>query len=1098
MTSESPSRFEMSFVALPVTQSWETPRGSSRVSRDGPDAHDTATVEIEPPPIPDGKLPGADTPIAVWKSYGKAKECLTVLLVHEAAERVNKGASDHSLVVRNHKRPGKQQWLDVGARNKTCRIKTTLFSSKGEFNLFTLHVQPAGEGSKPPPGKRQKFVVDSPWERGGVVMLSICEASLLLEDVKGGRTTQNFTDSELQSLRVKSEYEPPKFRHGVVISDRKILFAVEARSNLSTVLKDLVTSGLTLGLSVWKTEASVLDLARHSWALETVGNSALANYVADPRLSWQCNSSSQRDALKALYADEVGQYTDILSNKLTPEQMAIPAVLGSRVAVRASSRWKQRECRESGVAKSARLGTRRWSHLDTPLFLCVQGPPGSGKSTTIVGVVNHCLSLVRSTAFTSPDSGFVLRNHPRFLITAPTNYATDELLVRFSGDRKFSRCVTDLSSQARQTNVGRALSSFLECCALIRMGKQSKDQRQEVVERLEDNLLSRAAKSVRTSIQSVEEQIRDVERQVCRVDATLSVLAGVTRKAELYEAGTTENTILIDGVPCTLQGDVPSGLARAKALDAALRKEGEELKQVRDSLDRDKARISAIFRMQNNEVDATYMRMLMFCNAICVFSTCDGAANLKDAPRLAAAAPEAFDAAAFDLVLVDEAARCTIPQLLVPVAVAHQMKRNVLDERGRLFDVCAVGDPAQNAATVSSRHPAVQKVLPKSFLERALDLLRAECDAAKTHNKTPPWTPSFITLLTRQFRMHPFISEFPRNRFYAGKLKDGLAFSNFDRPWHFQSESVNRAIAGGNIIRRSRGGLGPLLFIATDLPSRPAGHRGVPATANSVNVFQAKEFSKSRFQHSRGNIGEALVVVRVLVALAKLLVCDRHDRGAGEFDAQHQHAARRKPSVLILAPYQLQRVFIEELLSIRADTGPGGRLKRTAGANLREIFGGCEGVDFDRLQFPLAAVQVGRSPVVSGPGITSKDSLSFLAEMCSSIPVLHDCFEITVSTVDSSIGREVDIVLLSKVADDSEFLKDDKRMCVGLTRASSLLVVCGQVGDISSMHSEADSWKLFARHCHEKGFLVSVQEVLEYLDIIIADHQHYDRGLLRP
>ena len=129
----------------------------------------------------------------------------------------------------------------------------------------------------------------------------------------------------------------------------------------------------------------------------------------------------------------------------------------------------------------------------------------------------------------------------------------------------------------------------------------------------------------------------------------------------------------------------------------------------------------------------------------------------------------------FDLLLIDEAARASIPQLLVPLP-------QCIVRRPHSFDFVAVGDPAQNAATVISDDKDVQKVLGFSLLERSKDLADAET--------TPCWPPFRLNLLDMQFRLHPAISKFPRAAFYDSKVVNGLPDSHFRLPWHLEEESL--------------------------------------------------------------------------------------------------------------------------------------------------------------------------------------------------------------------------------------------------------------------------------------------------------------------
>lgn len=113
-----------------------------------------------------------------------------------------------------------------------------------------------------------------------------------------------------------------------------------------------------------------------------------------------------------------------------------------------------------------------------------------------------------------------------------------------------------------------------------------------------------------------------------------------------------------------------------------------------------------------------------------VFTTLNGSGH----PSLESAAP-------FPILVVDEAAQCTEPSVLIPF------------RRGCEHCVL-VGDPQQLPATVFSQKAALRNY-DRSLFER-LTLLGNE-----------PY------LLNVQYRMHPSISQFPNSEFYRGLLSDG-------------------------------------------------------------------------------------------------------------------------------------------------------------------------------------------------------------------------------------------------------------------------------------------------------------------------------------
>jgi len=126
--------------------------------------------------------------------------------------------------------------------------------------------------------------------------------------------------------------------------------------------------------------------------------------------------------------------------------------------------------------------------------------------------------------------------------------------------------------------------------------------------------------------------------------------------------------------------------------------------------------------------------ILEHAQVIC--ATCVGAGHLL------------LDSRRFPLVLLDEATQATEPASLIPLTKGAR-------------HLVLVGDHHQLPPTVISRR-AEEGGLARSLFERLIAL----------------GAPS--TMLTTQYRMHPVIREWPSERFYQGRLEDGVTAA--DRP----------------------------------------------------------------------------------------------------------------------------------------------------------------------------------------------------------------------------------------------------------------------------------------------------------------------------
>ena len=109
-----------------------------------------------------------------------------------------------------------------------------------------------------------------------------------------------------------------------------------------------------------------------------------------------------------------------------------------------------------------------------------------------------------------------------------------------------------------------------------------------------------------------------------------------------------------------------------------------------------------------------------------------------------------LDGRRFSRVLIDEATQATEPASLVPLVKGSRQ-------------IVLVGDHRQLPPTVISRR-AEKGGLDRSLFERLVEM------GIAPH------------MLTRQYRMHPSISDFPNKRFYDGKLEDGVNKSDREAP----------------------------------------------------------------------------------------------------------------------------------------------------------------------------------------------------------------------------------------------------------------------------------------------------------------------------
>lgn len=181
--------------------------------------------------------------------------------------------------------------------------------------------------------------------------------------------------------------------------------------------------------------------------------------------------------------------------------------------------------------------------------------------------------------------------------------------------------------------------------------------------------------------------------------------------------------------------------AMIKSLDSPDKADLRKLMQLKDDQgelsSQDEKRFKSLKRQAEREI-------LQAADVIC--TTCVGAGE----PRLSNFR--------FRQVLIDEATQATEPECLIPIVQGAK-------------HVVMVGDHCQLGPVVMNKK-AAKAGLNQSLFDRLL----------KIDLKHRPFR------LRVQYRMHPFLSEFPSNEFYEGDLQNGVAASerqllNVEFPW---------------------------------------------------------------------------------------------------------------------------------------------------------------------------------------------------------------------------------------------------------------------------------------------------------------------------
>ena len=429
-------------------------------------------------------------------------------------------------------------------------------------------------------------------------------------------------------------------------------------------------------------------------------------------------------------------------------------------------------------------------------FTLIKGPPGTGKTTTLNGLLNSIhlreyqrfyKSVLRISQLDDDktDQGWVRYKEakPHILVTAPSNVAVDNIVQRIMADgfldgngqrynpplvrmgRMQSEQVRAVSLDAQVDELLRARDDALGARVLAERGVIEGLKQSLAVARFRFRLLCRALPAASGPLPYGWEA--DVD------PATSELVYRTTNGPRRWQHERPTQAALEEGQAAAgedgrpLVGPVLEQLRAYQALAGEVTRLVEVIETKSMELGRMEIRLMGVGPTANPESLKTALETNFLDTAHLVFTTLNGAG-----------VPSIIQGRPFHVVVVDEAAQAIEPSTLIPL------------QTGATTCVL-VGDPQQLPATVFSQLGA-STAFERSLFERL------------EHGGHP------VHLLDTQYRMHPRISAFPRQHFYGSLLKDGpnVAGPGYARPWHavpaFQPfvfldlrSDTNRGGAGG-------------------------------------------------------------------------------------------------------------------------------------------------------------------------------------------------------------------------------------------------------------------------------------------------------------
>lgn len=401
-----------------------------------------------------------------------------------------------------------------------------------------------------------------------------------------------------------------------------------------------------------------------------------------------------------------------------------------------------------------------------PRIVLVRGPPGSGKTMTLNSILNaihvqqfnayydSLTAALKAGRFTNNERSWLDLAQvakPRIIVCAPSNVAVDNVILRILSERFHD-------------GGGNEYLPFL-----VRIGKGSQ-QHQEVAKvalsRIVEEQLSLSGEVVAKNITAFETSYGQLRHQVLiRVAQLYAILAG---SPHVFKSGVetiVEQNQAGDFIPCwidrnasTKSYQLPSPVAEDETPGLTVEEmplwkktlgelmhfveqwEGvhwqlQRFRRIRSFLQESAGNTnSAAFYSEKADVERDLQTMLMNqAQVVC------GTLN-------SCALPQVKNSNAFQTCVVDEAAQAVELSTLIPLRLG--VKQLVL-----------VGDPQQLPATVLAKREDVGNY------ERSLFERLEQCGVP-------------VHTLNVQYRMHPIISEFPRNEFYHGVLQDSESVKN--------------------------------------------------------------------------------------------------------------------------------------------------------------------------------------------------------------------------------------------------------------------------------------------------------------------------------
>ncbi|CAB9520022.1 Probable helicase DDB_G0274399 [Seminavis robusta] len=460
-------------------------------------------------------------------------------------------------------------------------------------------------------------------------------------------------------------------------------------------------------------------------------------------------------------------------------------------------------------------------------FTLIKGPPGTGKTTTLVAVLNSLhirqynkyYDQVRLIAREKKNRQFALelarKSKPRLLVCAPSNAAVDNVILKIMEDgfvdgqgKRYNPSMIRIGV-GQSGEIRRAVSLEQKVDAIFSQ-YQDLTKLESTIERHKNELvnLNNEITKCRRRIHAIEGACpwplsKDWEIRVDEVNFDADFAQGGGR---VYFVNHREKATTFEVPPPPEPGEnqyKATAMPEYRALMASVVKLVEQCFTIKTQLERCTIVKGSIDRGANHmEVRSTLE--LHVLNSVHMIMTTLGTAGSRTL--------EGVDK--FEVVVVDEAAQSVEPATLAAFQLGSR-------------HCVLVGDPQQLPATIFNVSGKTTKY-DRSLFQRLEEARQP------------------VYMLDEQYRMHPQISHFPRHIFYGGNLRDG---PNVTKPDF------------GNPLRETLSHQLPLVqpFTVLDLDSQE--ERGGTSLANSSEAHLAVHLYQSLNELSGGLVQKTKVAI---------------------------------------------------------------------------------------------------------------------------------------------------------------------------------------------------------------------------------------------